>query len=57
MIDNADKAEAEGLPVETRTTATLMSSLGDRERLAREVIEFGTSLDRRARPKETLRAP
>lgn len=57
MIDNADRAEAEGLPVETRTTATLMSSLGDRERLAREVIEFCTRLDRRARPKETLRAP
>jgi LPPG:FO 2-phospho-L-lactate transferase len=48
MIDGADHAEASTLPLATRTTRTLMSSLQDRERLAREVLEFGASLDRRA---------
>jgi LPPG:FO 2-phospho-L-lactate transferase len=57
MIDHADQAEAASLPVQTRTTRTLMHSLEDRERLAREVIELGASLDRRGRPKEALRAP
>jgi len=47
MIDSADDAEAASLPVATRTTRTLMSSLEDRERLAREVLEFGASLARR----------
>ena len=57
MIDSADDAEAASLPVATRTTRILMSSLGDRERLAREVFEFGASLDRRARPMEARRVP
>ena len=57
MIDVADETEAARLPVTTRTTRTLMSSLEDRERLAREVIAFGASLDGRARPKEPSRAP
>jgi LPPG:FO 2-phospho-L-lactate transferase len=50
MIDGADDAEAASLPVATRTTRILMNSLDDRERLAREVLEFGARLDRRARP-------
>jgi LPPG:FO 2-phospho-L-lactate transferase len=57
MIDNIDEAEATSLGVTTRTTRTLMRSLEDRERLAREVIEFGASLDRRAPPREARRAP
>src|SRR5579859_197717 len=47
MIDRTDEAEAARLPVTTRTTRTLMTSIGDRERLAREVIDFGATLDRR----------
>jgi hypothetical protein len=36
-----------------------MTSLEDRERLAREALEFGASLDRRAKPlrMETPRVP
>ena len=49
MIDSADHAEAPGLPLTTRITRILMTSLEDRERLAREALEFGASLDRRAR--------
>jgi LPPG:FO 2-phospho-L-lactate transferase len=56
MIDKADEAEALSLPVTTRTTRTLMTSIEDRERLAREVIEFGNSLDRRPRPREARHA-
>jgi LPPG:FO 2-phospho-L-lactate transferase len=47
MIDPADDVEAASLPVATRTTRILMRSLGDRERLAREVLELGASLGRR----------
>ena len=58
MIDGADDAEAASLPVATRTTRILMNSLDDRERLAREVLEFGARLDRHARPAmEARRAP
>jgi LPPG:FO 2-phospho-L-lactate transferase len=58
MIDGADHAEAASLPVATRTTRILMTSLEDRERLAREVLEFGAKLDRPARPAmEARRAP
>jgi LPPG:FO 2-phospho-L-lactate transferase len=58
MIDTADQAEAATLPLATLTTRTLMSTLDDRERLAREVLEFGESLDHRARPlRESSRAP
>jgi LPPG:FO 2-phospho-L-lactate transferase len=58
MIDSADDAEAASLPVATRTTRILMNSLDDRERLAREVLEFGARLDRRERPAmEARRAP
>jgi len=49
MIDNADDTEAASLPVATRTTRILMSSLADRERLAREALEFGATLNRRAK--------
>jgi LPPG:FO 2-phospho-L-lactate transferase len=44
MIDKTDRAEAATLPLATLTTRTLMSTLDDRERLAREVLEFGASL-------------
>jgi LPPG:FO 2-phospho-L-lactate transferase len=50
MIDTADRAEAAGSPLTTRSTRILMTSLEDRERLAREALEFGASLDRRAKP-------
>ncbi|HLJ18592.1 MAG TPA: hypothetical protein VKU84_00255, partial [Stellaceae bacterium] len=48
MIDKADRAEAETLPLATVATGTLMRTLTDRERLARAVLDFGTSIDRRA---------
>jgi LPPG:FO 2-phospho-L-lactate transferase len=58
MIDHTDQAEAATLPVATRTTHTLMTSLEDRERLAREALAFGASLDRRAASTaEARRAP
>jgi LPPG:FO 2-phospho-L-lactate transferase len=59
MIDSADHAEAASLPLTTRSSRILMTSLEDRERLAREALEFGASLDRRAKPlrMETPRGP
>ena len=58
VIDKADRAEAETLPLATLTTPTLMRTLADRERLARAVLDFGASIDRRARPPmEAFRAP
>lgn len=57
VIDKADQSEAASLPVTVRTTETLMTSLEDRERLAREVLDFAGSLARRTRIKETSRAP
>jgi LPPG:FO 2-phospho-L-lactate transferase len=53
MIDRSDHAEAAGLSLTTRITGILMTSLEDRERLAREALEFGASLDRRAKPTTT----
>jgi LPPG:FO 2-phospho-L-lactate transferase len=50
MIDSADQSEAASLPLTTRSSRILMTSLEDRERLAREALEFGASLDRRAKP-------
>jgi len=47
MIDKADRAEAETLPLATVATGTLMRTLADRERLARAVLDFGASIDRR----------
>jgi LPPG:FO 2-phospho-L-lactate transferase len=49
MIDTADRAEAASSPLTTRSTRILMTSLEDRERLAREALEFGASLDRRVK--------
>jgi hypothetical protein len=49
MIDNADHAEAAALAMATRITRILMTSLEDRERLAREALEFGAGLDLRAK--------
>jgi LPPG:FO 2-phospho-L-lactate transferase len=58
MIDTVDQQEAATLPLATRTTRTLMSTLDDRVRLAREVLDFGASLHRCARPPvEISRAP
>lgn len=58
MIDTVDQQEAAALPLATRTTRTLMSTLDDRVRLAREVLEFGASLHGRARSAmEISRAP
>jgi LPPG:FO 2-phospho-L-lactate transferase len=48
MIDSTDRAEAAALPLATRTTGTLMRTLEDRERLAREVLAFGQSLESRS---------
>lgn len=47
VIDTADAAEApevEAAGVRCRVTATIMHTLGDRERLAREVLEFAAVL-------------
>ena len=58
MIDSADHAEAANLPLTTRSSRILMTSLEDRKRLAREALEFGAGLDRRARsPMEVPRVP
>ncbi len=58
MIDQTDQVEASTLPLATRTTRTLMISFEDRERLAREVLAFGASLDRReASTNEARRVP
>jgi len=59
MIDSADHAEASSLSLTTRIAGILMTSPEDRERLAREALEFGASLDRRAKPpmREAPRVP
>ncbi len=58
VIDKADQAEAETLPLDTLTSRTLMRTLADRERLARAVLDFGASIDRRYHPPtEASRAP
>jgi len=59
MIDSTDRSEAANLPLTTRSSRILMTSLEDRERLAREALEFGASLDRRLKPPRTeaLRGP
>ena len=50
VIDKSDQSEAASLSIPVRSTRTLMTSLEDRERLAREVLDFAASLDRRLRP-------
>ncbi len=58
MIDQTDQVEAASLPLATRATRTLMTSLEDRERLAREVLAFGESLHARtAMRAEARRVP
>ena len=58
VIDKADQSEAASLSMPVRTTRTLMTSLEDRMHLAREVLDFAASLDRRARVRtEARRAP
>ena len=50
VIDQADAGEApeiEGLGVPTLVTGTVMESLRDRERLARETLDFARGLDPR----------
>jgi LPPG:FO 2-phospho-L-lactate transferase len=44
IIDRADAADAATLPVATLTTATLMNTLEDRVRLARDVLDFARTL-------------
>jgi LPPG:FO 2-phospho-L-lactate transferase len=48
IIDEADRDEARGLNVPVHLTATLMRSLEDRDRLARECLEFARSLAAKA---------
>ena len=48
VIDRTDRDDADALPVPAWITRTLMNSLNDREALAREVLDFGASLDDRA---------
>jgi LPPG:FO 2-phospho-L-lactate transferase len=55
VVDEADAGEAAGLDIPVLPTSTLMTSLEDRERLARDVLSFAGSLSghaalRRARP-------
>ena len=50
MIDDADAgqaAEIEDLGLPTLVTGTVMETLADRERLARETFDFACSLDPR----------
>jgi LPPG:FO 2-phospho-L-lactate transferase len=44
VIDTSDAGEARGLGVRSLVTATLMHTLEDRERLAREVLRFAAEL-------------
>lgn len=44
VIDTGDAAEARGLGVRSVVTATLMRTLADRERLAREVLRFAAEI-------------
>jgi LPPG:FO 2-phospho-L-lactate transferase len=46
VLDQADAAQADAFDVPVHVTDTLMRSLGDRERLAREVLGFATTLAR-----------
>jgi LPPG:FO 2-phospho-L-lactate transferase len=44
IIDKQDEAEAQALPVATRVTATLMTTLADRVALAHDVLDFAGAL-------------
>jgi LPPG:FO 2-phospho-L-lactate transferase len=44
IIDKKDEAEARALPVATRVTATLMTTLAERVALAHEVLDFAREL-------------
>ena len=44
VLDRADAAQADGFDVPVHVTDTLMKSLADRERLAREVLRFAATL-------------
>ncbi|HEY7995613.1 MAG TPA: 2-phospho-L-lactate transferase CofD family protein, partial [Steroidobacteraceae bacterium] len=46
VLDRADAAQATGFEIPVHATDTLMKSLGDRERLAREVLGFAATLPR-----------
>ena len=46
VLDRADAAQATALDIPVHVTDTLMKSLGDRERLAREVLGFAATLPR-----------
>jgi LPPG:FO 2-phospho-L-lactate transferase len=47
VIDETDRAESAALALPIHVTATLMTSDGDRERLAREVLKFASQLPSR----------
>jgi LPPG:FO 2-phospho-L-lactate transferase len=44
VVDDADAIEARMLDIPTLTTTALMRTLGDRERLAGDVLKFADSL-------------
>ena len=46
VLDRADAAQATAFDIPVHVTDTLMKSLGDRERLAREVLGFAATLPR-----------
>jgi LPPG:FO 2-phospho-L-lactate transferase len=46
VLDRADAAQATAFDIPVHVTDTLMKSLGDRERLAREVLAFAATLPR-----------
>jgi LPPG:FO 2-phospho-L-lactate transferase len=48
VVDSGDAAEAGSLPIPVRDVPTLMQSLADRERLARDVLAFAADLSAQA---------
>ena len=46
ILDDADAADSTGLGIPSVATRTLMETLGDRERLARSVLDFAAGLRR-----------
>jgi len=51
VLDRADARLASRIDVSVKVTATLMRSLADKERLAREVLAFAEELERHRRPR------
>jgi LPPG:FO 2-phospho-L-lactate transferase len=55
IIDEADRAEADNLELPVLVTSTLMRSLGDRDRLAGDCLEFAGQLAKTTLSKGTQR--